>query len=327
MSILVSVPNVVPVATLVFDIGGTKTRAGLFDGARSVLVRSVTAATPNHLDFPDRSFDQLRSELLNLMEQLGAELAEPRGVEQVSVAFAGPVDEAGNVMAAPTVWGTRLDRPYWLARDLRERWPGARVAVMNDVTAAGYRYLTASSEDYCIVTVSSGIGQKVFLGGKPEVGRRGHGGELGHLRVDDSLEAPLCECGGRGHLGALASGRGVLQQARLEIGRPELTSAELVAAFRHEERWAVEVIRRGAAPLGLALAAMHLAVGLNRFILYGGFALALGEPYRALVANAAAGRCWDGSRDWSAWVELGVNDDQSGLIGAGLAQVIQERAQ
>lgn len=313
-------------ATLVFDIGGTKTRAGLFDPARARLLRSLAQPTPNHLDLPDHAFPELRGRLLDLLQRLGTQLVEDRAVQKVSVAFAGPVDPEGNVLAAPTVWGTRLGRPYALTQDLRERWPGARISVMNDVTAAGYRYLRSAADDYCIVTVSSGIGHKVFLGGRAAVGPHGRGGELGHLRVDDSPAAPLCECGGRGHLGALGSGRGVLRRARLDTGRPELTSTELVAAFRAAEPWAVEAIRKGATPLGFALAALHLGLGLERFVLVGGFALALGEPYRRLVAEAAAARCWDGGTQWDAWLELGVDDDDSGLIGAGLAPSYGEEA-
>ena len=96
-----------------------------------------------------------------------------------------------------------------------------------------------------------------------------------------------------------------------------LTSGDLAAAFRRGERWAVEVVGRCAAPLGWALAAMHLGLGIERFVLFGGFALALGEPYRALVSSAAGQRCWSGQGSFT--VELGIDDDWSGLIGAGLA--------
>ena len=93
-------------ATLVFDIGGTRTRAGLFNARTSTLVRSVAAATPNHLDFPESSFEQLSEQLLALMHRLGAELVDQRAVSEIGVAFAGPIGPAGDVLAAPTIWGT-----------------------------------------------------------------------------------------------------------------------------------------------------------------------------------------------------------------------------
>jgi len=304
------------VPTLVFDIGGTKTRAGLFNQG---LTRSVCAATPNHLDFPKASFRELRERLVTSMHRLAGEIVEDRTVTQLNVAFAGPIDPAGNVLAAPTIWGALQSRPHPFAGDLVRNWPNARVSMLNDVTAAGYRYRRSSSDDFCIVTVSSGIGNKVFAGGRPLLGRSGKGGELGHLCVDDSPEAPLCECGGRGHLGAISSGRGVLGRARELAGR-ELTSGDLVAAFLRGESWAERIIEHGARPLGWALAAMHLGLGLERFVLVGGFALALGEGYRQLVARAAQARTWNGAGDWMTWLELGVDDDFSGLIGAGLSQ-------
>ena len=313
-------------AQLVFDVGGTKTRAGLYDPIRSGLVRIVSAATPNHLDFPESPFEELRARLLSLMRRLAGELTDGGAVEGVAVAFAGPVDGSGKVLAAPTLWGAPLASPYGLSDDVARLWPKARVRVFNDVTAAGYRYLRPG-EDFCIVTVSSGIGNKVFVGGSPMLGANARGGELGHLRVVETDDAPVCECGGRGHLGAVSSGRAVLGHARRSAPAPggrALTSGDLVAAFRRGEPWATGIVAHGAAPLGWALAAMHMAVGIERFVLVGGFALALGEGYRRLVAGAAASRCWDGRGDWESWVELGVDDDAAGLIGAGIAGLPRE---
>ncbi|MGE5049177.1 MAG: ROK family protein [Deltaproteobacteria bacterium] len=312
-------------AHLVFDIGGSKTRAAVFDRRTSALLAVAVTATPNHLDLPDASFDDLRRRLLSAMQRIAREVAGACAVERVDVAFAGPLDREGRVVAAPTLWGTRLEQPYRIEEDLAQVWPRARIGVVNDVTAAGYRYYRPG-EDFCIVTVSSGIGHKVFIGGRPAVGPAGAGGEIGHLRVDDSFDAPVCECGGRGHLGAIASGRGVLVEARRRQGREALSSGDLVAAFRRGESWAAELVSRSAVPLGSALAAMHLGVGIERFVLVGGFALALGEPYRRCVAAAASAHCWTGEGDWAERVELGIEDDHSGLIGAGIAGVTREEA-
>ncbi len=309
--------------SLVFDVGGTKTRAGLFDSSTSSLVRAALTETPNHLNFPDASFDELLDRLLDDMCRLGDEVAEGAPVTAINVGFAGPVAPNGNVLAAPTIWGVRSGPPDALRKGLACRWPNARVAIMNDVTAAGYRYLSSPDDEFCIVTVSSGIGNKMFVNGRPLVGRGGQGGELGHLLVDSSDDAPLCECGGRGHLGAVSSGRAALEYAR-KRGRIG-TSADLAAAFKRAEPWAIQVIEHVAAPLGWALAAMHMAIGVARFVLIGGFALALGESYRQLVARAAEERCWQCAGDWPTMVELGVDDDLSGLLGAGRVGSLQDR--
>ena len=136
----------------------------------------------------------MRDQLLSLLQRLGNQLADPRSLDRIDVAFAGPIDRSGNVLAAPTVWGTRMRGPYDLGEEIARRWPRARVAIMNDLTAAGYRYLRPDGADFCVVTVSSGIGNKIFIGGRPMIGPNARGGELGHLRVDDSPAAPACWC-------------------------------------------------------------------------------------------------------------------------------------
>jgi C7-cyclitol 7-kinase len=315
--------------SLVFDVGGTRTRAGLFDSQNSKLIASAAISTPNHLILPDSSFDELCNQLLEQMFRLAADLCGRQSIGAICVGFAGPVDDCGNILAAPTLWSTRLSRPYPLAKSIASRWPGAPVTIVNDVTAAGYRYLRSVEEDFCIVTVSSGIGNKVFVNGRPLLGSGRRGGELGHLVVDSSPDAPPCECGGRGHLGAVASGRAALEIARMLApghSRMNLTSPDLAAAFRRAEPWAIAAIERAAAPLGWALAAVHASIGMERFVLIGGFALALGEAYRELVARAAAARCWGESRDWQSRVELGWDDDMSGLIGAGIFGSLKERS-
>jgi glucokinase len=209
------------------------------------------------------------------------------------------------------------------------------VRVLNDVTAAGYRYLRAPGEDLVVVTVSSGIGHKVFVGGRPAVGPGGRGGEIGHLRLSDAPDAPLCECGGRGHLGALGSGRAAPWQIRRLAGEDpagfrasalcapsagdpaRVDNPMLIAAFRAGDGWAGRVVDRMARPLGCALAGIHQAVGSERFVLVGGFALALGPAYAARVAHHAAGACWSLGMDWERGVELGEPDDDAGLIGGG----------
>src|SRR5204863_7327051 len=95
-------------ATLVFDIGGTRTRVGLYDSRHSKIVRSTAAATPKHLDLPEAPFERLRDGLLSLMGRLGDELGEEQTVRVVEVAFAGPIDPAGSVLAAPSRRGALL---------------------------------------------------------------------------------------------------------------------------------------------------------------------------------------------------------------------------
>ncbi len=292
---------------------------------------------------------------------------DPRSeIASAVVAFPGPVDKAGRVLAAPTLWGMTAGTaarpavyPYDLARDLEEAWPGVRVTVLNDVTAAGYRYLRAADDEFCIVTISTGIGNKVFAGGRPLTGPLGTGGEIGHLAVQafvDSHEASqnaapdarvasppdarpgpaLCDCGGRGHLGAIASGRGSEQRARAWAERdpgafhasflattmgltPQTVTAEALAtAYREADAWAVRVMAEALGALAGVFATTHLAIGIDRFVLVGGFAFGLGPRFCQALARETNARCWKGDGD-EVTVVLGEPDGACALLGGGRA--------
>lgn len=318
---------------LVFDIGGTVLRSGVYRTAEENLICASTRPTPSAWNDAQRTPDEIRSRLFAMMEEMGRELLDGAIPAVVSVAFPGPIDKSGRVLRAPTVWGEA--GPFPLREALQAVWPAAAVEVLNDVTAAGYYYQRGDGEDLCVITVSSGIGHKVFVQGHPAIGCNGRGGEIGHLRVDFGDNAPRCECGGRGHLGAIASGRGTLLEARrlaaadpsafrrsrvhaVAEGDPQMIDNALLAeAYRNADGWASAVVERGARYLGQAMAAMHVAVGVERFVIFGGFALALGERYRSALVRAAAASCWDLGQSWDDMIELGDQEVEAGLIGAG----------
>jgi glucokinase len=261
----------------------------------------------------------------------------------VGVAFAGPVTAAGLVTAAPTVWGPGGD-PLPLGELLAARL-GAPVTVVNDLTAAAWRYAATETGPFCLITVSSGIGNKVFRGGEVLLDPGGHGGELGHWVADPSPGAPRCDCGGRGHLGAIASGRGVLAAARrAAVADPAGFAASrlaarcgggaaafraleedaagnraLAAAVRDGDPFATEVLRGTLTHLARAVSAVFTSIGVGRYLLVGGFALAVGEPYRRLLVGELRRLGCFGKRpeEIDAMVALGHPDDDHGLIGMG----------
>lgn len=321
---------------LVFDVGGTHVRAARFEPATGELVARSQVASPNYLSFRTSIRDGVLQHLLRAMRQLGEQVLAGEEPEIVSIAFPGPIDSAGNALAAPTLFGPGHASPVPIAEACRSLWPHALLLLMNDLTAAGYRYLAPGCRDFCILTIGSGIGHKLFIDGAPQLGPSGRGGEIGHLRVDFGPEAPLCDCGGKGHLSAMASGRGVLNRARARaLAAPEdfaassagrrcggdpgrLDNAALVAAALEDDPWAAGLVAEGGRFLGLGLAAIHLAAGTELFILVGGFVSALGERYRSAVVQGARAACWNLGQDWDALVRLGLPDDDHGLIGAGL---------
>jgi glucokinase len=228
----------------------------------------------------------------------------------IVVSFPGPLGPDARILDAPTITPGASCFPDF--SEMLARQTGRRVSMLNDLSAAAWHFgETTGVERFLVVTISSGVGSKMFdRNSRKQVLDDGpYAGEIGHLVVDESGSAPPCECGGRGHLAAIASGRGIESYARRTAradperfrvsacsrmgGTPDsLTNeAHLVPAARAGDAWALDAVRRCTRPLARMLLPVIVAATLDRVILIGGFALSLGEVYRRLLVEALDSWC------------------------------------
>lgn len=288
-----------------FDFGGTNMRAATVavKGFEWRVLDRQHRPTPNYLLAPHISAGQRLDDLLDFLTGYASSSRLRFGAEAVVAAMPGPVQGAGTVLALATILGPDGQTlcPMDLAAQISSRLPEMQVKVMNDVSAAGYRFVP-KGDDFAIFTLGSGIGLKVFLDGRPCVGPHGLGGELTHMVFDARPGAPLCDCGGRGHLGALASGRAWI---RVETGAHEANCEPDLAGFTE--------------PLARAVAMLHFSLGLERFIFAGGLTEKLGEVLRTSIVNNLPAQGWNVGQDWNAMVQLAPADDAHALIGGALA--------
>ena len=115
-------------------------------------------------------------------------------------------------------------------------------------------------------------------------GHSGTAGEIGHMVVE--IGGPLCACGSRGCLEALASGTALARMARdrLRIGESsvlsqlyegeleKLTSEVVFQAALQGDRLSREVVERGATALGVGLAALVNLMNPQLLVVGGGVA-------------------------------------------------------
>ncbi|GGU81183.1 glucokinase [Streptomyces litmocidini] len=323
----------------VMDVGGTTLRVGTFDVRGGGRLSDVDRMRVDGMDrHPGTPLPVLQRQVV---DQIVREAERRTGAlpgsapAALAVAFAGPVARDGTVLGAPTVWGGGGD-PLPLQEILSARL-SVPVLVVNDLTAAAWRYGTESAVPFCLLTVSSGIGNKVFRDGEVLLDAGGYGGELGHWTCDRSPDAPLCDCGARGHLGAIASGRGVLAAvrraaaadpagyarsapARAGAADPRLLgNPEIAEAVRDGDPFTTAVLRSTLVHLAAAVGAVFASIGIRRYVLMGGFALAVGERYRELLVEELVRQgCFGLTADRvDAMVVLGEDDDDHGLIGVG----------
>ena len=75
------------------------------------------------------------------------------------------------------------------------------------------------SGDVVMLTLGTGIGGGLVLGGRLQRGWIGAGGELGHMVVD--MDGPPCQgaCPNRGCLEVMASGSALVREASLRVAR------------------------------------------------------------------------------------------------------------
>jgi glucokinase len=333
-----------PILSLIFDVGGTSIRTGLYDHEWRCLERYRKTNAPNFLNATARAGENLLDELLALLKCEAAALTRDAFVARVCVALPSPIAPDGTAWRLPTLLGGEDPRSVHLQQRLEAMWPDAQVVLTNDVTAAGYFHVAQGSRDFAVVSVGSGVGLKVFLDGKPRTGPHGRGGEIGHMRVESrAIGDIVCDCGQRGHLGAFASGRGALRLARHAAATDpdgfaaslagrlvrerdgRLDNDILVAAFRDNDAWTRQVVTASASYLAQAVAFLHQAIGLEDIVLTGGFAHACGEKYRELVVRLAGPCCWDTGQDWNAIVRMGGDPDTEALEGAGYLLASRDR--
>jgi glucokinase len=184
------------------DLGGTKCLGITTDGTGRVL-DELRAPTPVGAD----------AILAAVAEVAGALTARASGpVAGVGVGAPGLVDRTGTLRFAPNLAGVR-ELPMGAA--LRDRL-GVPVVVENDASCAGWGEREAGAgrghDDVVLVTLGTGIGGGIVLGGRLFRGANGFAGEIGHMVVDP--HGPPCPCGQRGCWERFASGSGLGRLAR-----------------------------------------------------------------------------------------------------------------
>ncbi|MFD8668971.1 ROK family protein [Streptomyces microflavus] len=225
----------------------------------------------------------------------GRLLAEaPEAADRVlglGIGVSGHVDSAAGICrySALLDWN-KVD----VATPLREA-TGLSVVVNNDVNTlvVAERWFGEGrdTDSFAVVTVGPGIGCGLLLDGALFSGATGLAGELGHLPLDPS--GPMCSCGRRGCLEALAGDRAILRHLA-DGGFPCDTITDAIKLARGEAGAARTVARSAFAEAGTALgrglAGMCNLLNLQKIIIAGEGAVAydLFGPHMSAAMEAQA---------------------------------------
>ena len=238
-----------PPLVLGLDLGGTKVAWAAGDAERGVRAegRRPTAPTGD----PRRDVARLAEDVRGAARDLGAEASE---AAIVGVSVPGPFDPvAGTVLQPPNLPGwDEVPIRAWLEEEL-----GLPVFLENDANAAAlaeWQFGAARGTRHAVyLTMSTGVGGGLILGGRLHRGVNGAAGEVGHIPLEPGGDP--CGCGLRGCAEAYLGGANWAKRlariapadgrvAELAGGRERATPKELVQAAGEGDAFALGELER-----------------------------------------------------------------------------------
>lgn len=297
------------------DIGGTTIKCGLFSVAGEVLdkweIKTRTEDNGSNI-LPD-----VAAAVKGKMEEKGI---SPEKVAGVGVGVPGPVDSDGNVLVAVNLhWGF-LD----LSKELSEL-VGLPVKAGNDANVAALGEMwkggAAGHSNVVMVTLGTGVGGGIIVDGKIVTGSHGGGGEIGHIHVDDEIDA-VCGCGNKGCLEQVASATGIVYLANKKLAKSdapsilrdgEVSAKTVFDAVKAGDALATEVAEEFGRYLGFALAGIAGVVDPEVFVIGGGVSKA-GTVLFDYIVKYYKKYVFSGCRD--AEFALATLGNDAGIYGA-----------
>jgi predicted NBD/HSP70 family sugar kinase len=213
---------------------------------------------------------------------------------QLAIAISGDVDAATGLVG----YSPFLDWHTVPLAQLAAQATGLETVVENDVRA-----LTVAEQwfgggvgahSFVLVTVGAGIGCGIVVNDAVVAGAHGVAGELGHLPIEQ--DGPVCHCGNRGCVEAIASDDAIIEAIRL-AHHTTLDPAGALRLARAGDPAARAAYTRAGHAIGLALASVANLIGPERILISGeglaGYDL-FEDQLRATFATrafGAAGNC------------------------------------
>jgi len=312
-----------PRETIGVDLGGTKMLVGVVDSDQGTHYESRESST----GFSENE----------MVEVLARELREARearpGVVAAGLGIPATIDRERGV----AINAVNLEITDVPVRDIMRERVGIPVFVDNDANCAALaEYLYGAGKgarDLVMLTLGTGIGGGLVLGGEIYRGSSGAGAELGHMVIDEN--GPRCQgsCPNRGCLETFASGTALAREGTAAAGR-EPGSALGTALAKGEGvsgRTVTEAAIAGDAVAQevVAAAGRHLGVGLASFanifdpdvIIIGGGVSAAGDLLLDPAREELQARALPPMN--KAPVKLAELGPDAGMIGAAAMALIE----
>jgi len=221
---------------LAIDIGGTSVKMGLVNESGVIHAKHEASV----------SFDGYRTPILTTVLKEARAFLDREGasVSGVGVSATGQVDDTLGM-----VIGTNGKIPGYEGAPIKEAFErefGLETHVLNDANAAAlgecFTGRAKGTENMLMVTLGTGVGGGIVLGGKIFGGTRGIAGELGHFTL--YADGIPCPCGKRGCYESYAATTALVRLAKEATGEDDLNGRIIFARAQNGDETMLRVLNR-----------------------------------------------------------------------------------
>lgn len=257
------------------DVGGTTVKIGLF---------TTEAKLIDSMEIPTRKEDDGSHILPDICSAIDAKLVEKQITRDdllgIGIGIPGPITKDGTVLNCVNLgWGI-----FNIEEKLSQMLGGVKVKAGNDanVAALGETWQGGGRgfEDLVLVTLGTGVGGGVIIGGKIIAGSNGAAGEIGHIPAVFGDDAETCGCGKKGCLETVGSATGIVREAKKLLakseedsvlrGMEEFTCKDIFDAAKDGDKLSMEVVDKLAYYLGNAIAGIAAVTNPQVIVIGGG---------------------------------------------------------
>lgn len=278
------------------DVGGTTVKMGLFEENGTILDKWEIVT---HTEEEGKAIlPDISASILNKIEEKKLNKDDIAGI---GVGVPAPVTEEGIVDGS-----ANLGWNYKNVRKELEELTGMHSEIGNDANVAALGEMWkgggAGQKNMVMVTLGTGVGGGIIVGGRVLSGAHGAGGEIGHICVNYE-ETDTCGCGNHGCLEQYTSATGIVRLAKKKLENEtrntmlnieSVSAKDVFDAVKAGDEVAIEIAEVFGRYLGYALANLAAVADPAVFVIGGGVSKAgevlipyIQKPYleRAFFAN------------------------------------------
>ena len=305
------------------DIGGENIRVVITD-----ILGNIISSLRDKIN-SEKSEEEIISKILSMVDSLiiKSKISKEK-ILGIGMSISGIINtESGYIIFCPNIEGFK-DFPV---KKIMEEKTKMKVFIDDSVRCmaiAEKRYGIAKSyNNFIFISLGKGIGIGVFIDGKIYRGSMGLAGELGHITVSEN--GPICNCGNRGCLEAIASSDGIIRRVREGMKKGIVTSlssaingnfdnltVEIIAkAAKDGDKFAYYIINRTGEYVGIAIAAALNLFGSDLIVLGGGVS-ECGDILLSAIKRTVKTRALDVISKKVAIIKTQLDDNNAALGAA-----------